>query len=270
MTTEIIGLLAETYIHPGAGQAAGAIDLPVARERTTQYPVIAGSGMKGALLDSARSNGLAEETNRLFGQQDNAGQVLISDARLLLLPVRSLASSYFWLTCPYLLERFSRDAERAGKGIAVGDVAPSSDDKVLATDTGDIFLEERLFSVERPAPEALITAIGRLVPRDDTRARLGKQLAVITDDAFAWFAKYALPVQARNVLNEDTKTSKNLWYEEALPPDTLMYFVVGERANGAAAEIAAHLAGRRYLQTGGNETVGQGWFAVRRVEGAAS
>jgi CRISPR-associated protein Cmr4 len=92
----------------------------------------------------------------------------------------------------------------------------------------------------------------------------------VTDKAFAWFAQYALPVQARNVLDEGTKTSKNLWYEEALPPDTLMYFVVGERADGAATRIAVHLAGRRYLQAGGNETVGQGWFTVRRVDGAAS
>ena len=51
MTTEIIGLLAETYIHPGTGQSAGAIDLPVARERVTQYPFVPGSSMKGALLD---------------------------------------------------------------------------------------------------------------------------------------------------------------------------------------------------------------------------
>jgi CRISPR-associated protein Cmr4 len=269
MTTEIIGLLAETYIHPGTGQAAGAIDLPVARERTTQHPFIPGSSMKGTLLDSARSNGLIDETERLFGKQDNAGQILVSDARLLLLPVRSLTSSYVWLTCPYLLERFGRDAKRAGTRIAAQHVAPSSDDKVLATGTNDIFLEERLFSIEGPPPASLVNAIGALIQHDETRARLGKQLAVVTDDAFKWFAQYALPVQARNVLDVKTKTSTNLWYEEALPPDTLMYFIVGERTAGAAAKIAAHLAERRYLQTGGNETVGQGWFAVRRVEGAA-
>jgi CRISPR-associated protein Cmr4 len=270
MTTEIIGLLAETYIHPGTGQVAGAIDLPVARERTTQYPFIPGSSMKGTLLDSARSNGLAEETDWLFGKQDNAGQVLVSDARLLLLPVRSLTRSYVWLTCPYLIERFRRDAKRAGTGIDVPDIAPPPDDKVLTTDNGDIFLEERQFSVQGPPPTGLANAIGALIPPGATRKRLDGQLAVVTDDAFKWFAQYALPVQARNVLDEKTKTSKNLWYEEALPPDTLMYFLIGERTDAAAAKIAAHLAGRRYLQTGGNETVGQGWFAVQRIGGAAA
>jgi CRISPR-associated protein Cmr4 len=267
MTTEIIGLLAETYIHSGTGQSAGAIDLPVARERVTQYPFIPGSSMKGALLDASRGNSI--DTDRLFGQQENAGQLLISDARLLLLPVRSLTSPYVWLTCPYLIERFRRDREWAGKGGALPKVAPSADDKALAAGAVDLFLEERLFAVEDKPSDALIQAIGALIPHDDARGRLSRQLAIVTDKAFAWFAQYALPVQARNVLDEGTKTSKNLWYEEALPPDTLMYFVVGERADGAAARIATHLARRRYLQAGGNETVGQGWFAIRRVDGAA-
>jgi CRISPR-associated protein Cmr4 len=270
MTTEIIGLLAETYIHPGTGQSAGAIDLPVARERVTQYPFIPGSSMKGALLDASRGNGI--DTDRLFGQQENAGQLLVSDARLLLLPVRSLTSPYVWLTCPYLIERFRRDMGRAGKGGALPKVAPSADDKALAAGAGDLFLEERLFAVESRPPEELAAAIGALIPHDDARGRLGRQLAIVTDKAFAWFAQFALPVQARNALNPETKTTKQggLWYEEALPPDTLMYFVMGERADGAATKIATHLAERRYLQAGGNETVGQGWFAIRRIDGAAS
>jgi CRISPR-associated protein Cmr4 len=115
----------------------------------------------------------------------------------------------------------------------------------------------------------LASAIGGLIADDEARARLANQIAIVTDTAFAWFAQYALPVQARNALDEQKKTSTSLWYEEALPPDTLMYFLVGERESGAAAILGAHLAGRRYLQAGGNETVGQGWFSVRRLDGAA-
>jgi CRISPR-associated protein Cmr4 len=59
-------------------------------------------------------------------------------------------------------------------------------------------------------------------------------------------------------------------YEEALPPDTLLSLVVGERADsGAAGDLAAFLAERRYLQVGGNETVGQGWFTVQRLAAEA-
>ena len=47
MKTLLYGLLAETSIHPGAGQSSGFVDLPVAREAATDYPVIVGSSLKG-------------------------------------------------------------------------------------------------------------------------------------------------------------------------------------------------------------------------------
>ena len=46
---------------------------------------------------------------------------------------------------------------------------------------------------------------------------------VLNDDDFTWFARFGLSIQARNVLEDGTKQSQNLWYEETLPPDTLLY-----------------------------------------------
>ena len=60
----LLGLLAETPIHPGSGRSAGFVDLPVAREAATDYPVVVGASVKGALLDLAavyfRSLGLSD------------------------------------------------------------------------------------------------------------------------------------------------------------------------------------------------------------------
>jgi CRISPR-associated protein Cmr4 len=47
--TALLGLLAETSIHAGAGQMAGVIDLPIQREAHTAWPVVFGSAVKGAL-----------------------------------------------------------------------------------------------------------------------------------------------------------------------------------------------------------------------------
>src|SRR5208282_3302509 len=58
MNTQIVGLVAETSIHPGAGQSSGIIDLPVAREAATDYPFVPGSSVKGALLGLARQREL--------------------------------------------------------------------------------------------------------------------------------------------------------------------------------------------------------------------
>jgi CRISPR-associated protein Cmr4 len=261
---EIFGLLAETFVHTGRGQSAGAIDLPVMRERTTDYPFIPGSSIKGALRDATKGDA-SVDSKRLFGEQDNAGALLIGDARLVLLPVRSLSSPYRWVSCPLLLERLDRDLRRAGRaGVAVPDV---EEGKTLAAEgSGDLYLEERQFAIGGKPDDALTAALAKLIAHDGAGKRLAKQLVVLHDNDFAWFARYALPVQARNVLDEQKKTSTNLWYEEALPPDTLLSLLIGERAGGdAAGTLAGFLTDRRYLQVGGNETVGQGWFAVQRL-----
>src|SRR5262249_10276387 len=44
---------------------------------------------------------------------DNAGSAQFADARLLLLPVRSLAGTFAWVTSPYVLRRFLRDVAAA-------------------------------------------------------------------------------------------------------------------------------------------------------------
>ncbi|TMQ07372.1 MAG: type III-B CRISPR module RAMP protein Cmr4, partial [Deltaproteobacteria bacterium] len=121
MNAIMIGFLAESSIHCGAGRSAGIIDLPVAREAATDYPFIAGSGVKGALRDRAQRLGRGD-TEALFGKHDHAGKLLISDARLLLLPVRSLAGAYRWVTSPLLLERYRRDCARCGLPVAVPEI----------------------------------------------------------------------------------------------------------------------------------------------------
>ena len=45
----LLFLHAQTGLHPGSGTALGAVDLPIQRERYTQWPVIPGSTLKGIL-----------------------------------------------------------------------------------------------------------------------------------------------------------------------------------------------------------------------------
>lgn len=253
----VVGMLAETFIHPGTGQNVGAIDLPVAREAATDYPFIAGSSLKGALRDAAEQLG-ALDVDAVFGQQENAGSLLVSDARLLLLPVRSLTSAYKWVTCPHLLERLGRDLARSQSAVGFN-IPKVAAKQALGQGNGKLFLEERSFDIAGAVDPALIAALQQLIPHDSARARLAERLVVVSDDDFAWFARYGLAVQARNQLTAN-KTSNNLWYEETLPPDTLMYAVLAER-NGKGVLQEVQKIGA-YLQVGGNETVGQGWMAL--------
>lgn len=264
MNTAIFGLLAETPIHPGSGRTMGVIDLPVAREATTDHPVLVGSSLKGALRDKARCC-QAAGVDQLFGKQDHAGELLVSDGRLLLLPVRSLTGAYRWVTCPYLIERFARDLTRAGAPPAFA--VPTVEKQTVICGGRDtvLFLEERQFQVVAKPAESLVREIVGLIHHEQTQARLPGQLAILADDDFAWFARYGLPIQARNLLEEHTKKSKNLWYEETLPPDTLLYALIAARSEAALADLRAMIRDNAYLQIGGNETVGQGWCVLREI-----
>lgn len=261
MKTSVLGLLAETSIHPGTGRGLGVVDLPAAREAVTDYPVLVGSSLKGALLDKARTTGAVDAKAR-FGSQERAGDLLVSDARLLLLPVRSLTGSYRWATCPHLIERYRRDLQRAGLD-APAAVAAVERGSVTAKGNGHLYLEERQFLISDKPLGQLADSIAKIVLHQEAKDRLPNQIAVLHDDDFAWFARYGLAIQARNVLDGETKQSKNLWYEETLPPDTVMYaIVIGRNDDAAGALDLLFPKDNPYLQAGGNETIGHGWFAV--------
>ena len=244
----LIGYLAEQPLHPGTGQVLGAIDQPVAREGGSNIPVIPGSSHKGSIKHAILGDKADEKDPQkqhpyagLFGGTDNEGGVLFSDIRLILLPIRSSVGSYKWATCPYLLERLARDLKRTGSSIEMP-VPAVPDGKVLTEGKkGDrIYLEELTFTIDGPAEEKIRQALAKFIPSDDPKAeakpyanvaaRLKNQLLIMSDDDFDWFARYGLPIYARNVLDARTKSSKNLWYEEHLPADTLMYGIVAPRA----------------------------------------
>src|SRR5438105_1346826 len=102
-------------LHPGIGQGAGVIDLPIAREKATSLPYLPGSSIKGALRTRLWQKDQLQAYREIFGsdlsegENSRASSVLFSDQRLLLLPIRSLAGVFAWVTAPYVLHRFVRD-----------------------------------------------------------------------------------------------------------------------------------------------------------------
>jgi CRISPR-associated protein Cmr4 len=266
----LLGMLAETSIHPGMGQAQSVIDLPVAREATTGYPMIPGSSLKGVLRDKVRDEKGKKVAEELFGKSESIGGIGVTDARLLLLPVRSLSRHYQWVTCPYLLERFVRDSSLIDHSISIDDISVESGEAIVGQPINTIFLEEFSFRGNHQPDfiNQLAECILPLIRHESVRKRLSRQLVVISDEKFGHMARYSLPVQARNVLDDVTKTSKNLWYEETIPPDTVMYSLLLERPGKEEllADLKTLLEAKPYLQVGGNETIGQGWFITTMVE----
>jgi len=285
--TALMGLVTETSMHAGAGSSVGTVDLPIQREGHNGWPCVFGSAVKGALRDRIGTELGASHPDVLavFGPDtknasENAGALAVGDARLLLLPVRSLTSAFKWVTCPEALKRLRRDAERIGLSAQFPMNIPAVTDSeaLCAQASGDLFLEEYRFA-QKPHIDvaALISPLSLLMRRDDAAAELIKRLVVISDDMYAHLVHAATPVNAHIALNSETKTVVDgaLWYEETLPPETLLYVVllaVKARQKDSKLDAAAVLGqvldplGKRpWLQLGGNETVGMGWCGVATV-----
>lgn len=97
---------------------------------------------------------------------------------------------------------------------------------------------------------------------------------------FTYLAQNSTPVNAHIALDENKTVKKGaLWYEETLPSETVMYSLLVCQSSrnkeltsdgqGIADIIRQEILpnDNRYLQVGGNETVGMGWFSVNFNEG---
>ncbi len=258
----LLFLHAQTSLHPGSGTGLGVVDLPVQRERHTQWPLIPGSSLKGILRDTCRekarlkpehggdrkkANEQDAELIAAFGpgrigaeNSSHAGAINVSDARILAFPVRSLRGVFAWVTCPAVLERLNRDLSLAGQeGLASlprfdaqqrEQAACVAGSPLVLTDNSvkKLVLEEFEFRcVEDAAPIAQWIA-ERAVADDFTRERLHSHCVVLQDDDFGHFVRHATEVAARIGLDYEKKTVKDgaLFYQEFLPPETLFYSLV--------------------------------------------
>jgi CRISPR-associated protein Cmr4 len=296
METRVLGLYAETSLHAGSGHNVGVIDLPIQREAHTGWPCVYGSALKGPLRTLASEENWVDEVfgpeQKQVGDNPNdfhAGALSVGDARLLLLPVRSLTSHFKWVTCPAILERMKADYRRLGKTINFNIPEISKHKALISNKTEQqdnnkteqqdkLFLEELRFNLQEE--ESLNQVISDIIPLmgDPTMvSNLRKQLVIVHNDIFNHLSQYATPVAPHISIDSETKTTKGgaLWYEESLPPDTLLYSALvmqksrkgNQTSTDLIAEFSRLLTNKNYLQIGGNETTGMGWCKMSLIDG---
>ncbi|SFJ85651.1 type III-B CRISPR module RAMP protein Cmr4 [Thermoflavimicrobium dichotomicum] len=201
MKQALVGLLAETSIHVGAGQQSGFVDLPVIREQTTMVPYIPASSLKGALREKLNQDlqDKNEEEEKInaqldlyFGNKNQAGSIGITDGRLLLLPFRSLNQPYYLVTCPFLLQRFSRDLQFAG-GTKLKWVEQLKEmaRPIMAKKEPFIYLEEFYYEPQANPQliQQLIQAISPLIAHEEIQSQLTQQLVILPDREFRLFRR---------------------------------------------------------------------------------
>jgi len=218
MTTRLTFIHALSALHAGTGQGAGVIDLPIAREKATGLPFLPGSSLKGPLRASLADKDLR---NAIFGpetldinQNENyASSVQFSDQRLLLLPVRSLAGTFAWVTSPFVLRRLLRDMEDIQQK-KLDYVVPTIDGKeecLVANEGSKITLEqvylEDLNLTAKKSPDVTNWArwIGQQAfPSDEEwQQMLIERFCLVPDDIFNFIIDTATEITARIKLRED-------------------------------------------------------------------
>ena len=236
-------LYAVTPVHMGTGTALGVIDNPIQRERHSEHPVFAGSGIKGALRQVAENHwaGDPKKINRVFGPpktgSEHAGAASFSDGQIVAFPVRSLKEGYVYLTSPYALTRLFRLAQIAGvSDLISADLSNLSDTQAVVLNNkllsdGKLILESYAFELaadhaaSKQVAEWLQDNTLPAIPGHDFFSKkLGTDLVVVNDTQFSFFVRNSTVVEPHVRIDDESGTAEDggLFFTENLPPESLM------------------------------------------------
>lgn len=226
----------KTNLHAGSGDTNfGIVDNQVQRDSITNVPIVNASSLKGAIRDHfkdflADTNETIHNTEvkpfvfqTIFGDEqknltaDDAktysklpkqGLVKFIDAKLLFLPLRSNKKPFFHVTSLATLNEAKSFLESFGISLELDSFTSNGQSVVIGTE--DAMVED----VECASLKADFSKLKALFGIEN--------LAIFNDEDFNE-AVSNLPVLARNSL--DNGKSVNLWYEEILPRESILYTV---------------------------------------------
>ncbi len=297
MPSTLLYFYTESPLHVGIGASVAAIDQPIQRERTTFYPVVPGSGIKGAL----RSHFDLEDVTAtaVFGPPPGenepdqaAGCLAVGAAHILLFPVRSVLGIFAYITCPDVLARYGRELARAEWNLGITLPTPSMEQAYVGANcvvadlrvrTPQLVLEEFAFSAvadERVQQLGESIATNALPASDEYaywRDKIQSSLVIVADDVFRDFVTHSTEISTHIRIEPFNKTVENgaLWTTESLPADTLLFSTItanqvrtealGELASDKPESVFAWISDRNRIPVrmhlGGDETTGQGLVA---------
>lgn len=302
-----------TPIHVGSGTSVSYIDLPIQRERITQFPVINASSLKGAFRACFRRKGVdkkdisiifgpgddlegeeASDTDQEFLTEasDHAGALSLTDAHILLYPVRSLSGVFAWITCPLILKRFMRSLRVLKpdnlfnvlrNNLSNSTKVPNSSTAHVGKGTalqvcnsGQIVLEEFTFQATK---QNYVDTLAEFLkekafsPDDPFRDTLHEKLVVLADNVFRDFVLLATEVVTRIRIDPRTGTvgdGGGLWSEELIPAEAVFWSLAHARLpprsrNNSSIKssldvvdiVKTHLENQT-LHVGGDTTLGRG------------
>lgn len=231
----------KTNMHVGNENTTsyGLIDLAVQRNATTGLPCINSSSLKGALNEYAAQEAklASKELIRIFGSdkvKENGnsrnsdtqkGQYTFFDANILFLPVQDDNNLYHLETSHDVIRRFRNQ-------MALFGIQLNQDDEALKEELKQALGIQKEVIFSKDAQEQESDALFIDLCSDDN-----------------------LPIIARNVL--DNGESKNLWYEQVVPAETVFYTLIDSKGD---ATLTKKIGDKNAIvQIGANATIGYGY-----------
>lgn len=297
-----------TPMHVGSGDIHfGVVDNLIQRNPVTKIPVINASSLKGSLKEhfdkknkaNVTTNALTDdEIGYLFGKdteiksegdddetkksESKPGRMIVFEANLLTLPLRASQKVFFNATSPQVLKDYLKyyvllktSPPELNKFFEVLDkpLIPEleSKDFVVFEELTGLELEDfdkgSRFTTKDNDTDNKFKNFLQTVFKIDISS-----LAIFNDSIFSAICERKIPVIARNQIDNDTGTSKNLFYEEVLPRCTKLYFYLGEEkinaaTNGYYDKIKKYIvADKEIIQIGANYSIGYGFSKISEVK----
>ncbi len=289
--SDMMVLYSVSPVHAGSGQALSAIDLPIQRERHTQWPIVQASGVKGALrehfrrtsedkalinfifgLDDVNDKGEEKQVKDSEGNKIESvpGCLAVSDAKIFAFPMRSDVAPFVHVTCPAVLKRLKRDLEFVGKQMELPAEVTDLNARVLK---GDLKTDEQnkliLEDVEVGLSDGKIELPSQLA--DEIQ-----KLVMVSDEVFQYCVTSCTDIQTQIKIKSKSGTADDgaLRYEELLPADTVLYSVLYFQSSAFDSELKAQMIAEKvqnsisdFVQIGGDWTLGRGICKVAWMQG---
>ncbi|WP_126993857.1 type III-B CRISPR module RAMP protein Cmr4 [Thermosipho globiformans] len=265
-------LYAVTQVHAGKGIDVGVVDQPIQREIHTGFPII--SGIKGALRNEVEF----ENEEEIFGSEpgDNEketrpGNVAFSEAKILFFPVRSLNKGLIWITCPMVLSRLKTAFKIVGNEEYVRKIdnflneLENEDIEYSTLINEEVSLEEYAVKPKNSKNLVeLIRGLNNIAPDQYLFNLLFENLIVLKDEDFSFFVKNSTEIQPRIRIDKEKGIVAEgaLWYEEYLPQDTIMYFIIKPLNRSNLINDLIKKIDGIFINIGGKTTIGKGFTYI--------
>lgn len=219
-------ITAKTNLHVGNENTSsyGLIDLAVQRNVTTELPCINSSSLKGALNEYAAKEVKLESKDliKIFGSDKikENGKSRNSDTQ---------KGQYTFFDANILF------------------LPKQSDTQLFELVTCEAVMTRFIEQVR------LLT--GDILDKETVKSKFGCNKEISNDEFKGLCSDDNLPIIARNVL--ENGESKNLWYEQVVPAETVFYTIIDDKGDQTLANKIA--ADNAIVQIGANATIGYGY-----------